>query len=88
MSTLVRTIEGKAFDLGDVSHTKLLTTGTHISTMNIFWVLLWFIMFFPVAFVVLYLKLGKKYTCVITFTRSKRVYNFDEENYCLLGLQE
>jgi hypothetical protein len=85
---LVTTIENKAFDLEDVSQVQLLTTGTHITGWNIFWVIFWILVFFPIAIVVLYQKLGKKYTCAIKFDKSKRVYNFDERNYNLIQLDE
>ena len=88
MGTLVRTIDDKVFDLDDVSDVQLLGSAMHMSGWGLFWVIFWVFLFFPVAFAVAYYKFGKRYTCAVKFTKSKRVYHFDETNYFLIQLKE
>lgn len=88
MSEMITTIDGKKFYLHEVDEVQFVYSDRRISNMNLFWCVFWLVMFFPVAFVVLYLTCKKVFRCRITLGSVQRTYTLDADNYDLLFTKE
>lgn len=77
--------DGKNFNLVDISAVQLVSTSMDFP--NIYWIVFWFLFFFPVALVMMMMGLSrKKYTCIITVWGQKSMHDFDQAAYTLLKI--
>jgi hypothetical protein len=76
----VESKDGKVFDFTKIDEVKLLDSSVDI--VNIWWIVFWVIIFFPIAIVLAVLGMSsKKYTCVVKSDDYNGVHTFDKVNY-------